>query len=66
MEVKLIKEALDKQEHEEFELALQHKTMLRFFRELEREGGNEEYLKYLNQASARLFLKFHSGAHGFF
>ena len=45
MEIKLIKEALDKHECEEFEVALQHKSQLRVFKELKSGVGFEEYLK---------------------
>ena len=66
LEVKQIKEALYKRECEEFEIALQHKSKLRLYRELRREDGLEEYLNYLKGAPARLFFKFRSGTHGLF
>ena len=40
--IKVVKEALDKREHEEFVLALRHKPKFRVYRELEWEGGCEE------------------------
>ena len=66
LESKLIKEALDKGECEEFEMALQHKSKLRVHKELKREVGFEEYLQHVKVPSSRLLLKFHSGTHGLF
>ena len=45
-ESKLIKEALDKKECEEFEMALQHKSKLHVYKELKNEVGFEEYLQH--------------------
>ena len=66
LELKLIKEALDKRECEEFEMVLQHKPKLRVYKELKCGVGFEEYLKYVKGPSSRLLLKFRSGTHGLF
>ena len=66
LDLKLIKEALDKRECEEFKMALQHKSKLRVYRELKREFGFEEYLTHVKGAPSRLFFKFRSGTHGLF
>ena len=49
LEIKLIKEALDKRECEEFEMALQHKSKLHVYKELKCVDGLGEYLKYVNE-----------------
>ena len=46
LEIKLIKEALDRRECEEFEMALRHKSKFHVYKELKRGVGFEEYLKY--------------------
>ena len=56
MERKLIKEALDRRECEEFEMALRHKSKLRVYKELKRGVGFEEYLRYVKGPPSRLFL----------
>ena len=66
MEIRLIKEALDKSECEEFEMALQHKWKLCVHKELKRGVGFEEYLKHVKGPSSRLLLKFCSSTHGIF
>ena len=43
LKLKLIKEALDKKESEEFEKALQHKSKLRVFKEMKCGVGFKEY-----------------------
>ena len=45
MDIKLIKEALDKKECEEFEMAIQHKSKLRVYKEWKYGVRFEEYLK---------------------
>ena len=47
LEIKLIKEALERRECEEFEMALGHNYKLRVYKELKRGVGFEEYLKYV-------------------
>ena len=64
--IKLIKKALDKRGCEEFEMALEHKTKLRVYRELKWEIGFEEYSEYVKVPPSRVFLKFCSGTHGLF
>ena len=66
MEIKLIKEALNKRECEEFEMPLQHKSKLHVYKELKGEVGFEEYLKHVKGPSSRLLFKFCSGTHGLF
>ena len=66
LERKLIKEALDKRECEEFEMAFRHKSKLRVNKELKRGVGFEEYLRYVKGPPSRLFLKFRSGTRGLF
>ena len=66
LERKLIKEALDRRECEEFEMALRHKSKLRVYKELKRGVGLEEYLRYVKGPPSRLFFKFRSGTHGLF
>ena len=66
LDIKLIQKALDQRECEEFEMALQHKSLLRVHGELKQEIAFEEYLEYVNGAPSRLFYKFRSGIHGFF
>ena len=66
LEIKLIKEALDKRECEKFEMALQHKLKLRVYKELKHEVGFEEYSKHVKGPSSRLLFKFRSGTHGLF
>ena len=63
---KEIRKAIEARELKEFELALQHKSKLHFYRDLKTEVGFEEYLKYVKGADARLFFKFRSGTHGLF
>ena len=58
LERKLIKEALDRRECEEFEMALRHKSKLRVYKELKRGVGFEEYLRYVKGPPSRLFFKF--------
>ena len=55
MNVKLIRKALDRREHEEFEVALHHKSKLRLYRELKWEVRPEEYLEFVKGAPSRLF-----------
>ena len=57
LDIKLIKKALDKRECEEFEMALQHKSKLRVYRELKHEIGFVKYLEYVKKAPSRLFFK---------
>ena len=68
LEIKLIKEALDKRECEEFEMALQHKSKLHVYKELKCGVGFEENLKHVKGPSSTctctLRLKFCSGTHG--
>ena len=66
LELKPIKESLNKRECEEFETALQHKWKLRVYKELECGVGFEEYLKHVKGPFSRLFFKFRSGTHGHF
>ena len=66
LELKQVKEALVKRECEKFEMALQHKSKLRVYKELTRGVGYEEYLKHVKGPSSRLFFKFRSGTHGLF
>ena len=66
LEIKLMREALDKRECEEFEMALQHKSKLRVYKELKRGVGFEEYLKHVKGPPSRLLFKFRSGTHGLF
>ena len=61
-----IKEALGKRECEEFEIALQHKSKLRVYKELKRGVGIEEYLEYMKGPPSRLLFKFRSVTHGLF
>ena len=56
LDIKLIKKALDKRVCEEFEMALQHKSKLRVYRELKREIGFEECLEYLKAAPSSFFF----------
>ena len=56
LERKLIKEALDRRECEEFEMALRHKSKLLVYKELKRGVGFEEYLRYVKGPTSRLFL----------
>ena len=65
-DAKSIKEALEKRESVNFEVAMQHKSKLRVYRELKREIGLEEYLKYVKGPASRLFFKFRSGTHRLF
>ena len=55
--LKPIKEALDRRECEEFEMALRHKSKLRVYKELKRGVGFEEYLRYVKGPPSRLFFK---------
>ena len=55
LNVKLIRKALDRREHEEFEVTLQQKSKLCYYRELNLEVGSEEYLEFIKGASSRLF-----------
>ena len=57
LESKLIKEALDKRDVEEFEMALQYKSKLRVYKELKRGVGFEEYLQHVKGPSSRLIFK---------
>ena len=66
LKIKPIKEALERRECEEFEMALRHKSKLRVYKELKRGVGFEDYLKYVKGPSSRLFFKFRSGTHGLF
>ena len=63
MEIKLIKEALDKREYEEVEMALQYKSKLCVYKELKCGVGFGEYLKCVKGPSFRLLFKFRSGTH---
>ena len=56
LEIKLIKEALERRECEEFEMALRHKSKLCVYKELKRGVEFEEYLKYVKGPPSRLFL----------
>ena len=60
LEIKLIKEVLDKKECEK----LQSISKLQVYMELKLEIGFEEYLEYVKAAPSRLFFKFCSGTHG--
>ena len=51
-----MKEALDRRECEEFEMALHHKSKLRVYKELKRGVGLEEYLRYVKGPPSRLFF----------
>ena len=64
VELKLIKETLDKRECEEFEMDLQHKLKLHVYKELKRGVGFEDYLKNVKGLSSRLLFKFRSCTHG--
>ena len=66
LDIKVIKEALAKRECEQFEMALQHKSKLRIYKELKQEVGFKDYLEYVKGAPSRLFFKFRSGTHGLF
>ena len=66
LESKIIKRALDKREFEELEMALQHKSKLRVYKELKCGVGFEEYLEHVKGPSSRLFFMFHSGTYGLF
>ena len=66
LESKRIKEALDKRDCEEFEMALQHKSKLRVYKELKHGVGFEEYLQHVKGPYSRLFFKFRSGTHKLF
>ena len=47
-------------------MALQHKSKLRFYRELKREIGFVAYLEHVKGAPCRSVFKLHSGTHGLF
>ena len=64
LKTKLIKEALDKRECEKFEMALQHKSKLRVYKELKGGVGFGEYLKPVKGPSSRSLFKFRLGTHG--
>ena len=64
--IKVMKVALDKREFEEVEMAVQHKSKLRVYKELKRGVRFEEYLKHVNGPSSMLLFKFRSGTHGRF
>ena len=66
MERKLIKEALDRRQCEEFEMALRHKSKWCVYKELKCGVGFEEYLRYVMGPPSRLFFKFRSGTHWLF
>ena len=55
LDIKIIKNGLDQREREKFEMALQHKSKLRDYRELKWEIGFEEYLEHVKEAPSRLF-----------
>ena len=54
---KLIKEALDRRECEELEMALRHKSRLPVYKELKRGVRFEEYLRYVKGPPSRQFFK---------
>ena len=56
LKIKLIKEALDRRECEEFEIALRHKSKLHVYKELKHGVGFEEYM-YIKVPPSRLFFK---------
>ena len=56
LERKLIKEALDRRECEEFDMALRHKSKLRVYKELKRGVGLREYLRYVKGPLLDCFL----------
>ena len=66
LEIKLIKEALDRRECEEFEMGLRHKSKLCVYKELKYGVGFEEYLKYVKGPPSRLFFNFRSCPDGIF
>ena len=66
LDVKGCRKPLDKRQWEEFELALQCKSKLCFYRELKQDVGFEEYLEFVKVGHSRLFFKFHSGTYGLF
>ena len=66
LEIKLIKEALDKRECEEFEMALQPKLKLPVYKKLKRGVGFEEHLKPIKGPPSRLLFNFLSGTNGLF
>ena len=53
--VKVMRKALDRREHEEFEVALQQKSKSLVYRQLKWEVGPEEYLELVKEAPSRLF-----------
>ena len=58
LEIKLIKEALNKRECEELEMALQHKSKLHVYKELKCGFGFEEYLQHVKGPSSSLLFGF--------
>ena len=62
LNVKLLRKALDRREHEEFKVVLQHKSKLHLYRKLKWEKGPEEYLEFVKGALPD-YLKFCSGTH---
>ena len=58
MEVKLIKQALDNRESEEFDMTLQHKSKLCVYKEWKRVVGFEEYFKNLKGPPFGYFLSY--------
>ena len=56
MEIKLIKEALDKRECEEFEMTLQHNSKLCVYKELKCGVGIGECLEYVKNPLLGCFL----------
>ena len=64
LEIKPIKDALDKRECEEFETALQHNLCV--YKKLKCGVGFEEHLKHVKGPSSRLLFEFCPGTHGLF
>ena len=62
----IVREALDRRECEEFEMALRRKSKLHVYKELKRGVGFEENLRYVKGLPSRLFFKFRSGTQGLF
>ena len=56
LELKLVRKALDKREHEELEMALQHNLKCIFIGGLKREVEFEKYLEFLRGMPSRLFI----------
>ena len=66
LEIKLIKEALEKRECEEFEMSWRHKSKLFVYKKLKRGVGFEEYLNYVKGPPSRWFFNFRLATHGLF